>query len=106
MLMFLRTNDASAAAAFAVPATRHALARVPHDHLLLRVLGRALVLWDSIAPDRAWIADQMPALIRVRGSAQRSEGSSTAESREGCSAYSGSALSSPCFAARRLPGSV
>lgn len=64
-LMYLKTNDAATAACFVVPDTPYALARVRPDFVLLRVLGRCLVMWDDIEPSQAWVAAQLPGLYRV-----------------------------------------
>lgn len=33
--------------------------------VLLRVLGRALVMWDTVEPSQAWLDAQLPHLLRV-----------------------------------------
>jgi hypothetical protein len=65
-LMFLKTGDAAVAAAFAVPDTRFALDFVRPDLVQLRVLARALVLWDDVQPSDAWVQAQLPPLIQAR----------------------------------------
>lgn len=51
-LVFLKTNDAAAAGRIVVPSTYHALDSVRPDLLLLRVVARALILWDSVEPTK------------------------------------------------------
>lgn len=65
MLMYLKTNDAQVAAKFYVPDTHYALDFVRPDLLVLRLLGRALVLWDGIAPSTQWVEAQLPPLLRT-----------------------------------------
>jgi hypothetical protein len=48
-LMFLRTNNTSIAARLEVPETHFLLERVRPDLLLMRVVCKSLVLWDSIS---------------------------------------------------------
>ncbi len=64
-LMYLQTNDRSIAALFDIPGTAFALDLVRPDFILLRMLGRCLVLWDSILPVASWIGSQLPPLIKV-----------------------------------------
>lgn len=40
--------------------------QVRPDHVLLRVVARAMVMWDSVLPTRAWLLEQLPPLIQVR----------------------------------------
>lgn len=64
-LIFLKTNDAAIAAAFVIPDTHYALDYVRPDFILLRMLARSLVMWDSVEPSHAWVLDQLPPLIKV-----------------------------------------
>ena len=64
-LMYLKTNDAAVAATFEVPATHFALDFVKPVLVQLRVLGRALVMWDGVRPTREWVLAQLPPIIRV-----------------------------------------
>ena len=34
--------------------------------MLLRVVGRALVLWDGVQPTQEWLQAQLPPVLRVR----------------------------------------
>jgi hypothetical protein len=36
------------------------------DQVLLRVVGRALVLWDGVRPTQEWLQAQLPSVLRVR----------------------------------------
>jgi anaphase-promoting complex subunit 1 len=63
-LLFLRTNDATAAARLVIPDTHFGLDFVRPDLLLLRVLARALILWDSVQGSHAWVMAQLPPLLR------------------------------------------
>ncbi len=65
-LMYLKTNDAAIAASFFVPDTHFALDYVKPEFVLLRVLARGLVMWDSVQPTREWLQSQLPDLIKVR----------------------------------------
>lgn len=76
-LMFLKTNNATMAARLKIPDTHFDLEYVRPDFILLRVLARSLILWDSVAPNEAWIAAQIPAI--VKRSAQRKGGFATIE---------------------------
>ena len=64
-LMFLKTNDAGVAASFVIPDTHFALDYVRPNFILLRVLARALVMWDKLLPTEAWVQQQLPRLLRV-----------------------------------------
>ncbi|GAB4821235.1 hypothetical protein N2152v2_008281 [Parachlorella kessleri] len=64
-LMYLHTNDTGIARVFALPDTHFALDFVRPEHLQLRVLMRALVLWDGVRPTEDWLQAQLPQLIRL-----------------------------------------
>jgi hypothetical protein len=64
-LMYLKTNDAAIAASFFVPDTHFALDYVKPDFVLLRMLARGLVMWDSVQPTKEWVQSQLPDLIKV-----------------------------------------
>ena len=48
-LMYLKTNNQSVAARLNVPETHFMLERVRPDLLLMRVVCKSLVLWDSVS---------------------------------------------------------
>lgn len=54
-LMYIRTNNTNIAMKFKIPESRFELDYIRPDFIMLRVLGRAIVLWDSIQPTEAWI---------------------------------------------------
>ena len=58
-LMFLKTNNASVAARLSIPDTNFLMEYVRPDYLLLRVVSKALVMWDDIKPTQAWIESQV-----------------------------------------------
>ncbi|CAD7696275.1 unnamed protein product [Ostreobium quekettii] len=63
-LMYLKTNDRNIASWFKIPQSSFELDYVCPDFILLRVLGRALVMWESIEPTEDWIRGQMPDFMR------------------------------------------
>jgi anaphase-promoting complex subunit 1 len=63
-LLFLKTNDAAAAARLTVPSTQFALDYVRPDFLLLRICAKNIILWDSIVPTQAWVNTQLPPLLK------------------------------------------
>ena len=66
-LIYLRTNDAAAAARIVLPATQPALDAVRPDLLQLRVVARSLLLWDSVVPSLEWVHSQLPPILRAPG---------------------------------------
>ncbi|KAF9936669.1 Anaphase-promoting complex subunit 1 [Mortierella alpina] len=63
-LMYLKTNNRSIAVKLSVPETQFLLDYVNPYLLMLRVICRAIVLWDSIVPTRAWILSQIPDYLK------------------------------------------
>jgi len=63
-LMFLKTNNRSVAAWFDAPDTQFLLDFIRPDFLLLRLLSRGLIMWDSIYPSTEWVESHIPAIIR------------------------------------------
>lgn len=63
-LMFIKSNNTSVAARLALPDTHFLLDYVRPDMLMLRVISRALVLWDTVLPTTAWVKAQIPDFIR------------------------------------------
>jgi hypothetical protein len=63
-LMYLKTNDEDAAEHLSVPATRYELDHTQPDFVLLRVVARSLILWDSVKPTRKWVESNCPKLLK------------------------------------------
>ncbi|XP_052742012.1 anaphase-promoting complex subunit 1 [Bicyclus anynana] len=63
-LLYLRSNSAAVAEWLKPPATAYLLDFVRPDLLMLRVIARGLVLWDSIEASEEWIENQVPATIK------------------------------------------
>ena len=63
-LMFCRTNSESVARRLALPQTHFDLDLVRPDFMLLRVLARALIMWDSVQPCQAWVDSNLPQIIQ------------------------------------------
>ncbi|XP_026741870.1 anaphase-promoting complex subunit 1 [Trichoplusia ni] len=63
-LIYLRSNNAALAAWLEPPSTAYQLDFVRPDLLMLRVIARGLVLWDSIEPTEEWVESQVPATIK------------------------------------------
>ena len=65
--MFLRTDNAAAAAHFALPSSHIELDSARPDLLLLRVMGRALVMcMGEEQPVKEWVEQQLLVLAKVR----------------------------------------
>lgn len=64
-LMYLRTNNVAVGEQLSIPDTHFLLDYVRPDFILLRVLAKNLVLWDSIEPTEAWAQKQIPAMIQT-----------------------------------------
>ena len=62
-LYFLQTNSTVAAARLQLPDTHVLLDTVRPDLLLLRVVARALILWDFVRPSTGWVESQLPSVI-------------------------------------------
>ncbi|RMZ57437.1 hypothetical protein APUTEX25_004271 [Auxenochlorella protothecoides] len=63
-LAHLQTDDAAAAARFAMPESLFELDFVRPQHLLLRVAMRALVMWSGITPAEDWVMQQLPRILQ------------------------------------------
>ena len=62
-LWFLRTGDVAVASQFQVPASPAALDDVRPEQLLLRIVARALVMWDDVEGSAAWVDAQLPPFL-------------------------------------------
>ncbi|KAF9112479.1 Anaphase-promoting complex subunit 1 [Mortierella sp. AM989] len=63
-LMYLKTNSKSIASKLGVPETQFLLDYVTPDLLMLRVICKAIVLWDSIIPTKSWVLSQIPDYLK------------------------------------------
>ena len=63
--MYLKSNDEEVVKQLAVPETLFLLDYVRPDLLLLRVLCRSLVMWDSVQPTAEWIESHVPLMLRA-----------------------------------------
>ncbi|CAH2041755.1 unnamed protein product, partial [Iphiclides podalirius] len=63
-LLFLRRGECAPARWLRPPPTPYLLDFVRPDLLMLRVIARGLILWDSIEPTEEWIEDQVPETIK------------------------------------------
>ncbi|XP_049874978.1 anaphase-promoting complex subunit 1 [Pectinophora gossypiella] len=63
-LIYLRSNNAALASWLEPPNTHYLLDFVRPDLLMLRVIARGLVLWDSIEASVEWIESQVPETIK------------------------------------------
>ncbi|XP_052748922.1 anaphase-promoting complex subunit 1 [Galleria mellonella] len=63
-LIYLRSNCAAPASWLQSPRTAYQLDFVRPDLLMLRIIARGLVLWDSIEASEEWIEDQVPSTIK------------------------------------------
>jgi anaphase-promoting complex subunit 1 len=72
-MMFLRTGKREIADTLEIPDNVTGLNRIPPNFLLFRVLGKSLIMWDSIKPTHEWIMGQLsPGIakameLRVKG---------------------------------------
>ncbi|CAH0686482.1 unnamed protein product [Spodoptera exigua] len=63
-LLYLRSGCSARAAWLQPPRTPYQLDFVRPDLLMLRVIARGLVLWDSIEPTEEWVESQVPDTIK------------------------------------------
>jgi anaphase-promoting complex subunit 1 len=59
-LMFLRTGRQDIADILSVPSTLLELHHLQPSLLLVRTLGRSLIMWDQIVATPQWVTDQLP----------------------------------------------
>ena len=63
-LMFLKTNNATVAGRLNIPKTHFLLQYLRPDLVLLRVLAKNIIMWDSMKPTQEWVQDQIPDIVR------------------------------------------
>ncbi|KAI1304580.1 Anaphase-promoting complex subunit 1 [Mortierella claussenii] len=63
-LMYLKTNSKTIATKLDVPETPFLLDYVTPDMLMLRIICKSIVLWDSIVPSRDWALSQVPDYLK------------------------------------------
>ncbi|CAG4961366.1 unnamed protein product [Colias eurytheme] len=62
-LIYMQSNNQALAEWLEPPSTAYMLDFVRPDLLMLRVISRGLVLWDSIEPTEEWVESQVPSTI-------------------------------------------
>ncbi|KAF9973248.1 Anaphase-promoting complex subunit 1 [Actinomortierella ambigua] len=65
-LMYLRTGSVAIAAKIDVPDTPYMLDFIKPDTLLLRVICKSIILWDSIIPTKDWILSHIPEYLKTK----------------------------------------
>ncbi|KAJ7631908.1 hypothetical protein DFH06DRAFT_1479779 [Mycena polygramma] len=63
-LMYLRTERQDVADMLTIPDTVLALNRIQPSFLLMRVLAKALIMWNAVAPTSEWQGAQIPTAIK------------------------------------------
>jgi len=63
-MMYMKSNDETVAAYLDIPSTHYALDNARPDYVLLRVVTRSMIMWDSIESDTQWIEGLLPPLLR------------------------------------------
>ena len=63
-MMYWRSNNQNIASWMTVPETSFLLEFVRPDFLMLRTIGRGLILWDSVVPSLDWVEAHVPPDIR------------------------------------------
>jgi anaphase-promoting complex subunit 1 len=63
--MWLKSNSVEEAARIQIPNTRFLFMSVRPDLLLIRVLSKNLIMWDSVEPSEEWLMNQLPAILRL-----------------------------------------
>ena len=63
-LIYMKSGNKTIASAIALPDTHFLLEYVRPDFLMLRVIARALILWNDVKPSRDWIESQLPPVVR------------------------------------------
>ncbi|GMS83243.1 hypothetical protein PENTCL1PPCAC_5418, partial [Pristionchus entomophagus] len=63
-LLFMKSGNRNIAKALSLPNTIYDLEGIRPDLVSVRVLSKALVEWDEIAPSREWLMAQIPAVIK------------------------------------------
>ncbi|XP_035687108.1 anaphase-promoting complex subunit 1-like isoform X1 [Branchiostoma floridae] len=72
-MMFFRTNNQSVAQWLSPPDTQFLLEFVRPDFLMLRVIAKGLVMWDSIQPTKEWIWGNIPKIVEQFAFKQKKE---------------------------------
>ena len=63
-MMYLKTNDVAVASHLEIPSTHYALDNTRPDYVLLKVVTRNLIMWDSIEPSVSWVENLLPPILR------------------------------------------
>lgn len=63
-LMYIKSHNASVASLLELPDTHYLLDFVRPDLLALRVIARSLILWNDVKPNREWIDEQIPDIVK------------------------------------------
>lgn len=63
-LMFLKTERQDVADLLELPDNARRLDYVRADLLLLRTLGKSLIMWESVATSKAWVESHLPPFLR------------------------------------------
>ena len=61
--MYLKTGNTAVAEWMAAPNTQYLLDFVRPDLLMLRILAKSLILWDSIEPSKTWVSSHVPEIV-------------------------------------------
>ncbi|KAF8742114.1 20s cyclosome subunit (apc1/BimE), partial [Rhizoctonia solani] len=76
-LMYLRTGREDIAQLLELPDTPMALYRIQPNLLVMRTLGRSLIMWDTIEPSITWVHGRLPQINGADGSTNNSDPSLT-----------------------------
>lgn len=76
-LMYLRTGREDIAQLLELPDTPMALYRIQPNLLVMRTLGRSLIMWDTIEPSIAWVHARLPQINGADGISTASDPSLT-----------------------------
>jgi anaphase-promoting complex subunit 1 len=63
-LMYMKSGNKTIASIVSLPDTHFLLEYVRPDFLMLRVIARALILWDDVQPSTEWVEAQIPEAVR------------------------------------------
>ncbi|KAI8994045.1 hypothetical protein BD414DRAFT_513664 [Trametes punicea] len=62
-LMYLRTERQDVADILTIPTTLEGINSIQPNFLTIRAIARAMIMWDKIAPTKAWLVAQLPRVV-------------------------------------------